>query len=274
MVSAAQFQPEVPPRVAARGISLIVPTFNESRNLAELLSRIGAAFPAQGDLEVEVVIADDNSPDGTAREARRLAPELSFALRVISRTGQRSLARSVIRAAIETRHAVVVVLDADLSHPPEDAPALGRAVRDGSFDVAIGSRHTPGGEIQGWPLHRRLLSAAGTCLARCLLGPGAPVLDPLSGFFACRRELLLELDGSAPDGFKLLLHILLRRRGLRVLELPIRFHDRKRGTSKLGCRENWTFLGQVRQWVAEWRISRVRADCCSVRRAHPEWQCS
>jgi dolichol-phosphate mannosyltransferase len=245
MDSAVQFQPTVTSHVEARGVSLIVPTFNESRNLPELLSRIGAAFQGQADLRMEVLIADDESPDGTAQEALRLASGLWFPLRVISRSGPRSLARSVLGAAREARHAVLVVLDADLSHPPEEAPALGRAVLDGACDVAIGSRHVPGGEIRGWPLHRRWLSAAGTWLARFVQGPAGPVRDPLSGFFACRRKLLLEAQGPAPDGFKLLLHVLLGHSGLRALEHPIRFDERKRGTSKLGCLEGARFLMQL-----------------------------
>jgi dolichol-phosphate mannosyltransferase len=157
----------------------------------------------------------------------------------------------VVGAAREARHAVVVVLDADLSHPPEEAPALGRAVLDGACDVAIGSRHAPGGEICGWPLHRRLLSAAGTWLARRIHGSEAALRDPLSGFFACRRELFLEAERASPDGFKLLLHVLLEHPGLRVLERPIRFHERQRGASKLGCREGARFLAQLARRFTE-----------------------
>ncbi len=232
-------------RGGARGISLVVPTYNEAQNLPELLARIGSAFRGQEDLEPEVLIADDASPDGTAEAALRLASELAFPLRVISRSGPRSLSLSVLAAARAARHAVIVVLDADLSHSPDEAPALARSIVDEGFDVAIASRYALGGAIRGWPLRRRLLSAAGTRLARHLQGRKVPVRDPLSGYFACRRELLLEPMGTAPAGFKVLLHILLARPDLGVLELPSSFQDRRCGASKLGLRQDFEFLSQV-----------------------------
>jgi len=224
------------------GVSVIVPTYNEAPNLPALLERLRDAFHHER-LEYEVIIADDASPDGTAAVARRAASELSIDLRVTSRSGPRSLALSVVEAARAARHPAVVVLDADLSHAPEEAPALALRILEGDCDVAIASRYVPGGEMEAWSLRRRLLSAAGTWAARRLVR----ARDPLSGYFACRRELLARPVGPPPRGFKVLLGLLLSRSGLRVLERPTTFRDRGRGSSKLGLRQQMDFLVQMAQ---------------------------
>jgi dolichol-phosphate mannosyltransferase len=158
-----------------------MPTYNEVENLPELLERLDAALDGKLELEPEVIIADDASPDGTASAALALAPSLRLPLRVVSSTGRRSLAGAVVDGARAARGRVVVVLDADLSHAPEDVPALARAVLDGSADVAIASRYVPGGGIEGWSLRRYILSATGTWLARrigrCGVIPGDHPVD-------------------------------------------------------------------------------------------------
>lgn len=146
----------------ARGVSVVVPTYNEAPNLPELLDRLRAAF--RGQLEHEIIIADDASPDGTAEIGTRIASRLSIPLRVVARSGRRSLSLSVIEGARAARFPVVVVLDADLSHDPEEAPALARSVLEDGFDVAIASRYAPGSGIGPWPRWRRALSAVGTWL--------------------------------------------------------------------------------------------------------------
>src|SRR5204862_4349527 len=138
--------------------TVVVPTYNESGNLPTLVERVCAALPAS-----EIVVVDDASKDGTADVARELARK--FPVRVVQRFDERGLSTAVLRGMQEARTDVCVVMDADLSHPPEAIPKLVTAVLEGA-DVAVGSRYVPGGDIDHWPLVRRLMSRAGTLLAR------------------------------------------------------------------------------------------------------------
>lgn len=222
--------------------SIVVPTFREASNLPVLARRIARSCPG-----CEILVVDDDSPDGTAEVARRLGA------RVIVRRGERGLATAVLRGLEEAGEEIGVVLDADLSHPPESIPALVAAVEAGA-DVAVGSRYGPGGEIEHWPLARRIASFAGTLLAR----PITTVSDPMSGFFSLRRSIL---EGATlrPQGFKILLEILARAPVHRVVEVPIRFEDRAAGASKFGPAERRAFLRQVMELYRErkawpWRL--------------------
>ena len=214
-------------RVGTRA-TVVVPTYNEAPNLPELARRVAAVMP-----DAEILVIDDASTDGTPDVARDLS------LRVIERREERGLATAVLRGLREARTDIVVVMDADLSHPPEVIPDLVRAVREGA-DVAVGSRYVPGGDIDRWPLFRRLASRAGTLLAR----PLTSVRDPMAGFFCLRRSLLAGVE-LKPRGFKILLEILARSRPAKVVEVPIRFEDRAAGTSKFDGRERREFLKQV-----------------------------
>lgn len=225
-------------------VSVVVPTFNEAANLPELLGRLKANL--DGRILYEVVIADDRSPDGTAQLAEALGRELSIPLRVVTRPPPRSLSLSVIEGARAARFDCVAVLDADLSHDPEDLVGLVHAVASGECDVVVASRYADGGAILDWPLWRRLLSAAGTRLARSL----SRARDPLSGFFACRRALFTGEIDLHPRGYKILLELLARGQGLRVKEFPTRFEDRRRGSSKLRLRQHLEFLAQVLSLIA------------------------
>ncbi len=220
-------------RVGTRArAAVVVPTFNEAPNLPDLVRRVCEALP-----DVEIVVVDDASPDGTADVAESLAVE--FPVRVIRREGERSLSSAVLRGLSESRAEICVVMDADLGHPPGTIPELVKAV-EGGADLAIGSRYASGGAIDEWPWHRRLASKAGTLLARPLTG----VRDPLSGFF-CLRAKLLEGVKLRPRGFKILLEILARAHPARVVEVPIRFEDRGAGRSKFGPRERREYLAQI-----------------------------
>lgn len=219
---------------------MVVPTYNERDTLPELVERVHRAL---GD-GYELVVVDDSSPDGTAEVAQELAAR--FPVRVVRRPAKLGLASAVIEGARAARGELVVVMDADLSHPPEAVPDLVRALRSGA-DVAVGSRYVPGGGVRDWPLRRRLMSRVAVALARVWLRE--PVRDPVSGFFALRRELLL--DGSLQGlGYKILLEVLVRHRGRPVVEVPYVFTDRRGGRSKLGAGEVWNYLRLL------WRLRR------------------
>ena len=230
---------ESPERAAGRDahapvFSIVVPTLNEVENVDELLRQIFALDDAGGPFEV--VVVDDASSDGTVE--RVLAWAETRPVRLVQRQGARGLASAVIAGARAARADVVVVMDADLSHPVRVIPALVQPVRDQLAGVAIGSRRVPGGSTPGWPLRRRFASRFASALA----WPISAARDPLSGFFATRRGELLAL-GDAPQGFKILLE-LLANGGSRLLvtEVPIVFVDRAYGQSKLG-------LGTARQYL-------------------------
>ena len=162
-------------------------------------------------------------------------------VRLVERREKPDLTGSVLAGVALARGKVIVVMDADLSHPPERLPALVAPVLDGSHDIAIGSRYVPGGSTEGWPLHRQWLSRLAGWLAR----PLCDVNDATSGFFAFRRELAATIAERA-RGYKILLELLMAGQGkLRVDRSAHPFPDRTRGTSKLSLRHQWTYLQRL-----------------------------
>ena len=216
-------------------ISVVVPTLDEAENVDSLLTRLFQAFREEG-REIEVLFADGGSTDGTQEKVQAWASKAPVRL-VDARSG-RGLAGDVVVAAREARADVVLVMDGDLSHSPEAAPALARPVLEGSRDMVIGSRYVPGGRTPDRPWRRRAMSR----LATAVVWPLTDVRDPTSGFFAIRRDRLLDIGDDA-EGFKIGLEVLLRNEGsLRVSEVPICFGDRSRGRSKMNLRQAACYL--------------------------------
>ncbi len=213
--------------VTARA-TVIVPTYNESDNLPVLVKRIRDAMP-----DAEILVVDDHSPDGTAAKARELG------VRVVERTTERGLSTAVLKGLAESATDICVVIDADLSHPPEKIPDLVAAVEQGA-DIAVGSRYCAGGEIDRWPFLRRMTSKTGTMLAR----PLTSCSDPLAGYFCLRRSLLKGVE-LKPRGFKILLEILARAKPAKIAEVPIHFEDRGAGASKFSKKERREYVAQL-----------------------------
>ncbi len=220
-----------PPRA---GISVVVPTYNEAATIPTLAARLVAAL---GERPWELIVVDDGSPDGTADVAGRLAPRTP--VRVVRRSGKLGLATAVMAGMHEARADVLVVMDADLSHPPEVVPALVDAV-EGGADLAVGSRYVLGGGTVDWPLRRRIVSRVACLMGNVLV----PVRDATSGFFALRRSVIdgVRLD---PIGFKIGFEVMARGRYTRVVEVPYTFHDREAGKSKFGGGEIVSYLIQM-----------------------------
>lgn len=215
-------------------LSIIIPTYNERENVLPLVGRIGRSVRG----EYELVIVDDNSPDGTAAEAEALSN--SYPLRVVKRKGKLGLTSAVIDGVAASKGALIVVMDADLSHPPEKIPELAEALS--KSDLAVGSRMAKGGSVESWPMHRRVISKCAELAARLVIRCGTS--DPLSGFFAAKREIFLKTRFRT-KGYKLLLNILEDNPGLRITDVPYVFRDRHAGKTKLGAFEVFNYLADL-----------------------------
>ena len=226
----------VPPQ--APPLSIVVPTYNERDRLPELVSAIFAAYGA-AELDGELIVVDDNSPDGTGRLADELAA--GRRIRVIHRAGKLGLGTAVIEGFTASAAPVVGVIDADMSHPPRLLPRMLATMRQERADVVVASRYIAGGGTRGWPLGRLIMSRLA-----CLLAAGlTPVRDATSGFFLIRREVAREVRISA-GGFKICLELLVRGRPASVIEVPYVFEGRTAGESKMNLKEAAGYLVQLR----------------------------
>lgn len=208
---------------------LCLPTYNELENLEPMLR-------ALGDKDVRVLVIDDNSPDGTGDLADRLTQELDY-VDVLHRERKEGLGPAYLagfRRALSDGADLILEMDCDFSHDPNDVPRLRAAVEQGA-DLALGSRYVPGGGVRNWGLIRRLISAGGSLYARMLLG--VKVRD-LTGGFKCYRRAALEaidLDAVESKGYAFQIETTYRvlRAGFEVVEVPITFADREVGGSKM-----------------------------------------
>jgi dolichol-phosphate mannosyltransferase len=217
---------------------MVVPTYNEADRLAELVQTLFAAAGAD-DLALELVVVDDNSPDGTGAIADDLAR--SHLMRVIHRAGKLGLGTAVVEGFAIASAEIVGVMDADFSHPPALVPKMFAAFQATNADLIVASRYVPGGSTPAWPWRRRLLSRAACLLAR----PLSPIRDAASGFFMIRRSIARDVTIRA-GGFKICLELLVRGRPARLVEVPYQFDDREAGESKMSTREAAGYLVQLK----------------------------
>lgn len=208
---------------------VVVPTYDERANIDELVARTLAVA------DVDLLVVDDGSPDGTGRRADELAAD-EPRMRVLHRerkAGLGSAYRAGLGLGLEEGYDVLVEMDADLSHDPAVLPELLAQARD--HDLVIGSRYVPGGGVENWPWHRRVLSAGGNLYVRLLTG--IPVRDATSGFRAYRAQVLEVIDvrGLHSDGYSFQLETALQAwlSGFRIAEVPITFVERVAGASKI-----------------------------------------
>jgi dolichol-phosphate mannosyltransferase len=246
----------------AADLTMVVPTYNERDRLAELVRAVFEACDVRG-VALEMIIVDDNSPDGTGAVADELAR--AYRLRVIHRTGKLGLGTAVVAGFSVASADTVGVMDADFSHPPAMVPRLFRVLEACRADAVIASRYIPGGSTPDWPLWRRLLSRAACLAAR----PLSPVRDAASGFFVIRRDIANRVTIRA-GGFKICLELLLRGWPCRLVEIPYRFDDREQGESKMSLREAAGYLVQLRDLYALRWGSRIRRRRREYRRFAPQ----
>jgi len=210
-------------------LAVIVPTYQERANLPALLRALAAVLQ---DIAYEIIIVDDNSPDGTGAFARKLGRD-DPRIRVIRRLGRRGLATACLEGMLASSAGYYAVIDADLQHDPLLLPAMLAKLRGGGADIVVASRYLPDGGTGDWPAHRRALSRSGSWLAQRI--SGRLTSDPLSGFFMVRAELV---ERAAPllssGGFKILLDLLLSAPSRpKVIDLPYVMRPRRAGASKL-----------------------------------------
>ena len=239
---------------------VIVPTYNERENLPRLLSALLTMEP-----QVDVLVVDDASPDGTGAVADDFAA-LTPRVAVLHRSGKLGLGTAYVagfRHALAHGYDAVVEMDADFSHRPEDLPLLLAAAE--SADVVIGSRNVPGGRVVGWSPLRHVISKGGSAYARLVLG--LPIRDCTGGFKCFRRRALEALDlgavHSSGYGFQVEINYACHRAGMRFAEVPITFPDRERGKSKMSKR----IVVEAASMVLKLRAGLVQPPI--VRRASP-----
>lgn len=212
------------------GISIIIPTYQEAGNIPALAERIADA--KLNHYQLEVLLIDDNSQDGTLEIVERLRVKYPW-LKLVVRRENRSWDKSILHGIKIAKFPMLVFMDADLSHPPEVIPQMISLLQQTTTGMVIGSRYTSGGSIdKSWPFYRKIVSRLATLIIQPLLP--AKIKDPLSGFIAIRKEIYF-LNGNlwSPIGTKLALEIIVKSRIKNVVEIPICFDQRKHGESKL-----------------------------------------
>ncbi|HXG56407.1 MAG TPA: polyprenol monophosphomannose synthase [Vicinamibacterales bacterium] len=225
--------PAAPP-----ALTIVVPTYNERDRLEVLVDAIFAGFAA-GRVDGELVIVDDNSPDGTGTLADELAQR--HRITVVHRAGKLGLGTAVIEGFAAAGAPIVGVIDGDLSHPPHALPRMLAVMHNRQADVVIGSRYIPGGGTRNWGPGRLLMSKMACVIARGV----TPVRDATSGFFLIRRDLATGVHISA-GGFKICLELLVRGRPRTVVEVPYVFEGRTAGESKMNLSEALGYLVQLK----------------------------
>ena len=246
-------------------VLVVVPTYNERDNLEQLLTRLHVAVP-----DAHVLVVDDGSPDGTGELADKLAANDSR-VRVLHRPGKAGLGAAYLAGfatALAGDHRVVVEMDADGSHAPEDLPALLAALdADGGADVVLGSRYVAGGQVLNWPAYRNWISRGGNLYSRLALG--VSIRDITGGYRAFRREVLeaLPLTTVASQGYCFQVDLAWRalQAGFRVVEVPITFTERERGASKMSNGIVAEAFWKVTQWGVARRWERLRRRPVSTR---------
>ena len=220
-------------------LTVVVPTFNEAGNLLALASEVEQALAG---IDWELLIVDDDSPDGTADRARELAQGNSR-LRCVQRIGRRGVASACIEGMLASSAPYVAVMDGDLQHDPALLRPMLDALRGGRIDIVIGSRHVAGGGVGEFSSHRQRISGLATRLSRAVLK--ADLTDPMSGYFMLTRQALMQClrSGVSAIGYKILVDLFASApRPLRFVELPYTFRARLAGQSKLDSKVVWDYL--------------------------------
>jgi dolichol-phosphate mannosyltransferase len=222
-------------------LSLIIPTYNEGKNISELVKRIENSL---NHIPFEIIIVDDNSPDGTGKIAQALNSKYGN-IKILTRSGKLGLSSAVLEGFKKADSSVLSVIDADMQHPPEILAKMYDKIREG-HDLVVASRYIDGGGAENWKLHRILLSRGATMIAHLLLPGTRKIKDVMSGCFMFRNEAL-DHTNLSPIGFKILLEIMAKSEFDNVAEVPYIFGNRRNGKSNLSVKEMQNYIMHVLQ---------------------------
>jgi dolichol-phosphate mannosyltransferase len=220
-------------------ISIIIPTFNEAEPISLIVPRLSKVLQEEG-ISGEIIVVDDNSPDGTANIVMELAER--YPVKVHIRKTDKGLSKAVLKGFELATGDICVVMDADLSHPVEQVPAMIQPILEGKCDATVGSRSVAGGGYHNFPIHRKMTSKVAGIMAKGVTS----LSDPTSGFMAIRKSVI---DGIALDplGWKIVLEVIVKT-APRFLEVPIIFTDRKQGESKFDLNAQMDYIRHL------WRL--------------------
>ncbi|MHA7733551.1 glycosyltransferase [Nitrosopumilus sp. S6] len=225
-------------------ISIIIPTYNESKNIIEILKSIQKYIPLE--IQAQTIVVDDNSPDGTGtivdeylNSIKKIA---NHTFNVIHRTAKNGLSSAVLNGIKQAQGDIILVMDSDFSHPPQIIPKMIEALKKYQCDIVVASRYIHGGQISNWSFKRKIVSKIATKIAKYSLNVN--VKDPMSGFFIFKKQLLNGLSFDA-IGYKLLLEILVKTKNASVTEIPYTFQDREIGSSKLSGKIIFDYIKSV-----------------------------
>jgi len=219
-------------------LSIVSPTYNERENIGLLVERISQVMVGR---KYEIIVVDDNSSDGTAEIAKELSKV--YPVKILVRNGKFGLASAILKGFELAQGNIIGVIDADLQHPPEYLLEFVKAIEKDNCDVAIGSRYTNGGAIEGWSKRRLLTSKIAVLLAKPLV---RIVKDPMSGFFFLKRSVIEGVKLN-PTGYKLGLEILVKGNYRKLKEIPYAFKQRRNGASKLNKNEIMSYLRLLKE---------------------------
>ncbi len=213
-------------------ISIIVPTYNESQNIVNILKSIRENVPKG--ISTQTIVVDDNSPDGTGKIVEDYISNIKKitenTIDVIHRKAKNGLSSAILNGIQNAKAETIVVMDSDFSHPPQIIPKMIETFKQYQCDLVVASRYITGGNIQGWTTKRKLMSKIATIIAK--KGLDVKTKDPMSGFFAFKKNIIQELNFDAL-GYKFLLELLVKTKGINVKEIPYTFENRQFGSSKL-----------------------------------------
>ncbi|OLD31641.1 MAG: dolichol-phosphate mannosyltransferase [Thaumarchaeota archaeon 13_1_40CM_2_39_13_2] len=231
-----------------RSLSIVIPTYNESQNIVKILDSLRSMPPRE--MDTEIIVVDDNSPDGTGKVVEEYVKKSkigAYPVQVIRRENKEGLSSAILAGIKHSKADAIVVMDSDLSHPPQTVSKMIEELDSSNCDIVVASRYVKGGSISGWPFKRKLISRGATKIAQ--RGLGIKIKDPMSGFFAFRRHIINNIKFDSL-GYKILLEILVKAKGAKVKEIPYAFTDRKSGSSKLDLAVFFDYLKSV------WRLYR------------------
>ena len=245
-------------------VSIIVPTYNESQNIINILNQIRENIPKG--IHTETIVIDDNSPDGTGKivedyisEFKKIAENT---IDIIHRKAKDGLSSAILNGIQNAKGETIVVMDSDFSHPPQIIPKMIEAFKKYQCDLVVASRYITGGSIQGWTTKRKLMSKVATIIAT--KGLGVKTKDPMSGFFAFKKNIIKELNFDA-IGYKLLLEIIVKTKGINIKEIPYTFENRQFGSSKLDSLTIFNYFKSVFKLYRYGKISEKQEGRASVR---------